>query len=34
MEDWRLIDRWLVNGVVARFVDEVTVDVWPSAYRP
>ena len=34
MEDWRIIDRWLVNGVTARFVDEVTVDVWPSAYRP
>jgi glycosyltransferase involved in cell wall biosynthesis len=33
MEDWRLIDRWLLRGVTAYFVPEVTVDVWPSAYR-
>jgi hypothetical protein len=33
MEDWRLVDRWLLRGVTAYFVPEVTVDVWPSAYR-
>jgi glycosyltransferase involved in cell wall biosynthesis len=33
MEDWRLVDRWLERGVIAYFVDRITVDVWPSPYR-
>jgi hypothetical protein len=33
MEDWRLVARWLQRQVTARFVPEVTVDVWPSPYR-
>lgn len=33
MEDWRLVQRWGDAGVVSYHVDEVTVDVWPQAYR-
>jgi glycosyltransferase involved in cell wall biosynthesis len=33
MEDWRLVDRWLLRDVTAQFVNETTVDAWPSAYR-
>lgn len=33
MEDWRLVERWLLHGVQTIFVPQVTVDVWPSAYR-
>lgn len=33
MEDWRLVERWLLNGITARFVDWVTVDVYPSTFR-
>lgn len=34
MEDWRLVDRWMERGIKAHFVEQVTVDVWPSAYWP
>lgn len=33
MEDWNLVSRWLQFGIESRFVPQVTVDVWPSAYR-
>jgi hypothetical protein len=33
MEDWRLVERWLLNGMEARFVPQTTVDVWPSTSR-
>jgi cellulose synthase/poly-beta-1,6-N-acetylglucosamine synthase-like glycosyltransferase len=33
MEDWRLVERWLLQGVQTIFVPKITVDVWPSAYR-
>ena len=31
--DWDLVDRWLQAGARYVHVPEVTVDVWPSAYR-
>lgn len=32
-EDWSLVERWLAGGVRCAHLTEVTVDVWPSAYR-
>lgn len=34
MEDWRLVDKWMERGIKAHFVEQVTVDVWPSALHP
>lgn len=33
-EDWELFSRWINAGVPWAAVNEVTVDVWPSAYHP
>lgn len=33
MEDWRLVERWLLHGVEYVFVPQTTVNVWPSTYR-
>jgi glycosyltransferase involved in cell wall biosynthesis len=33
MEDWELVRRWIEAGVIYGRVNEVTVDVWPSAYH-
>jgi glycosyltransferase involved in cell wall biosynthesis len=32
IEDWLLVKSWLDAGQAYRFVDEVTVDVWPSVH--
>ena len=32
-EDWDLVERWLAAGTAYVHVGEVTVDVWPSAFR-
>jgi hypothetical protein len=32
-EDWQMVARWLEAGTRWVHVDEVTVDVWPSAHR-
>jgi glycosyltransferase involved in cell wall biosynthesis len=32
MEDWELVKRWLDAGITYGRVNQVTVDVWPSAY--
>jgi len=32
-EDWDLVERWLQAGARYVHVPEITVDVWPSAYR-
>ena len=32
-EDWDLVERWLAAGATYVYVPDVTVDVWPSAYR-
>lgn len=31
-EDWELVSRWLAAGIPYAFIQEATVDVWPSAY--
>lgn len=31
-EDWELFSRWIDAGVQYATVDEVTVEIWPSAY--
>lgn len=33
IEDWMLVQRWLLLGVNYVSVDTETVDVWPSVYR-
>jgi glycosyltransferase involved in cell wall biosynthesis len=33
MEDWRMVEKWVKDGVTSVHVDEVTIDVWPQAYR-
>lgn len=33
MEDWKMIEKWVIAKVRGEFVDEVTIDVWPQAYR-
>lgn len=33
-EDWELVSAWLRAGVNYVPVDKVTIDVWPSRYRP
>src|SRR5262245_48422552 len=32
-EDWDLVERWLQAGARYVHIPEITVDVWPSAYR-
>jgi glycosyltransferase involved in cell wall biosynthesis len=33
VEDWQMVARWIANGARYVHVEEVTVDVWPSALR-
>jgi glycosyltransferase involved in cell wall biosynthesis len=33
IEDWMLVQRWLVHGIKYVNVDAETVDVWPSVWR-
>ena len=32
-EDWDLVERWLQAAARYVHVPEITVDVWPSAFR-
>ncbi|HEY1705604.1 MAG TPA: glycosyltransferase [Trebonia sp.] len=33
MEDWQLVQRWTEAGLTHAHIQDVTVDVWPSAYH-